>query len=134
MMAEKLLFELVAPQRLLFSEEVDMVVVPGAAGYFGALPRHSPLISALMPGIIDVYQDGEITERVFVTGGFAEVHETGCRVLADEAFALPELTADLVQLRLEAAQKALEEAASDAERASAERAMKVVEAIQVIIT
>ena len=131
-MAEKLLFELVAPQRLLFSEEVEMVVVPGAAGYFGALPRHSPLISALMPGTIDVYQDGEIIERVFVTGGFAEVHETGCRVLADEAFALSELTADLAQSRLAAAQKALDEATSDAERANAERALKVAEAIQAI--
>ena len=131
-MAEKLLFELVAPQRLLFSEEVEMVVVPGAAGYFGALPRHSPLISALMPGTIDVYQDGEIIERVFVTGGFAEVHETGCRVLADEAFALSELTADLAQSRLAVAQKALDEATSDAELANAERALKVAEAIQAI--
>ena len=55
---EKLTFELVSPERLLISEEVEMVVVPGREGDFGVLPQHSPLISTVRPGVIDIYQDG----------------------------------------------------------------------------
>ena len=72
-MAETLQFELVSPERLVLSQPAEMVVVPGAEGDFGAMPRHAPLISAVRPGVIDVYQGGAITSRIFVAGGFAEV-------------------------------------------------------------
>src|SRR3546814_18454611 len=73
-MAEgKVAFELVSPERLLLSEEVDMVVVPGEEGDFGVLVRHAPLISTLRPGVIKVHNGGSVTEQIFVAGGFAEV-------------------------------------------------------------
>ena len=80
-------FELVSPERLLVSAEVDMVVVPGTEGNFGVLPGHAPLISTIRPGTIDIYQGGAITERIFVAGGIAEVIPERCTVLADEAMA-----------------------------------------------
>lgn len=84
-MAEKVQFELVSPEKLLLSVAVEMVVVPGVEGYFGVLPGHALFISAVRPGVIDVYDAGQVTERIFVTGGFAEVTPERCTVLADEA-------------------------------------------------
>jgi len=86
-MADKLQFELVSPERLLLSEPVGMVVVPGTEGNFGVLPGHALFISTVRPGVIDVYADGmpTITQRIFVSGGFAEVTPERCTVLADEA-------------------------------------------------
>jgi F-type H+-transporting ATPase subunit epsilon len=92
-MAGKLQFELVSPERLLLSEPVGMVVVPGTEGNFGVLPGHSLFISTVRPGVIDVYAEGlpTITERIFVSGGFAEVTPERCTVLADEAVPLSAL-------------------------------------------
>src|SRR5258708_35990859 len=90
-MAEKIKFELVAPERLLIDESVDMVVVPGVEGDFGVLPRHAPLIAAVRPGVINVHNDGAVTERIFVGGGFAEVTGERCTVLADEAVPVAEI-------------------------------------------
>jgi len=92
-MADKVQFELVSPEKLLLSEAVAMVVVPGSEGNFGVLPGHSLLISTVRPGIIDVYSDEQtqITERIFVSGGFAEVTPERCTVLADEASPLASL-------------------------------------------
>ena len=92
-MADKLQFELVSPERLLLSEPVGLVVVPGGEGNFGVLPGHSLLIATVRPGVIDVYENGlpTITERIFVSGGFAEVTPERCTVLADEAMPLAAL-------------------------------------------
>jgi F-type H+-transporting ATPase subunit epsilon len=105
-MAEKLQFELVSPEKLLLSEAVAMVVVPGGEGNFGVLPGHMLLISTVRPGVIDVYADVEtaITERIFVSGGFAEVTPERCTVLADEAVPMSALDRG----DLEQQQKALE--------------------------
>ena len=79
-------FELVTPERLILSAEVDMVVVPGTEGNFGVLPGHAPLISTIRPGTIDIYQGRTVViERIFVGGGIAEVTPERCTVLADEA-------------------------------------------------
>jgi F-type H+-transporting ATPase subunit epsilon len=90
-MAEKIKFELVAPERLLIDEPVDMVVVPGVEGDFGVLPRHAPLIAAVRPGVINVHNEGAVSERIFVAGGFAEVTGERCTVLADEALPVSEI-------------------------------------------
>jgi F-type H+-transporting ATPase subunit epsilon len=90
-MAETTQFELVSPERLLFSRAVEMVVVPGSEGDFGVLPRHAPFISNLRTGVIDVHEGGKVTERIFVAGGFAEVTADRCTVLAEEASPLSEI-------------------------------------------
>jgi F-type H+-transporting ATPase subunit epsilon len=84
-MPDRLEFELVTPERLLFSEMVEMVVVPGTEGNFGVLPGHAPLISTIRPGMIDIYEGQAVTRRIFVLSGVAEVTPERCTVLADEA-------------------------------------------------
>lgn len=84
-MADTILFELVSPEALLASEHVDMVVVPGEAGYFGVQRDHAPTMSALQPGLIEIHQKGQLDRRLFVAGGFAQVDGDCCTILADEA-------------------------------------------------
>jgi F-type H+-transporting ATPase subunit epsilon len=84
-MPDRFPFELVTPERLLVSTEVEMVVVPGTEGNFGVLAGHAPLISTIRPGTIDIYEGHSVTERIFVVGGIAEVTPEGCTVLAEEA-------------------------------------------------
>jgi F-type H+-transporting ATPase subunit epsilon len=86
-MADRVQFELVTPERLIISRDVEMVVVPGTEGNFGVLPGHAPLISTIRPGTIDIYEGRTVTERIFVVGGIAEVTPARCTVLADEAMA-----------------------------------------------
>jgi F-type H+-transporting ATPase subunit epsilon len=124
----KVLFELVAPERLLASEEVDMVVAPGAAGDFGVLPNHSLLMSLLRPGVIEIWQGQQVTRRIFVGGGFAEVNPRGCIVLAEEALPVDELDLEAARARLRDAQDDLGEAKDDAARTAAEREIAIAEA------
>ena len=79
-------FELVSPEKLLFSGEVDQVDVPGAEGDFGVLAGHAPLVSLVRPGILTVYSGGN-AQKIVVHGGFAEVSPKGLTVLADMAAA-----------------------------------------------
>ena len=81
-------FELVTPERLVRSEDVHMVVVPGTEGDFGVLAGHAPVMSTIRDGELAVYktQSGE-PERIGVRGGFAEVNEKGLTVLAEEVAA-----------------------------------------------
>jgi F-type H+-transporting ATPase subunit epsilon len=94
-------FELVSPERLILSTEVEMVVVPGTEGNFGVLPGHAPLISTIRPGTIDIYQSGAITERIFVVSGFAEVTPERCTVLADEAMSPDSLDRGAIDAELQ---------------------------------
>ncbi len=122
-------FELVAPERLLASAEVDMVVVPGEAGDFGVLPGHSLLMSLVRPGVIETYEGNQVTRRIFVAGGFAEVNERGCTVLAEEAVPVEEIDRGKARQRLSDAEDDLREAKDDAERARAEREVAVAQAM-----
>ena len=77
-------FDLVSPEKLLFTGEVTQVDVPGSEGDFGVLAGHAPMVTTLRPGILVVYRDGGDL-RVVVNGGFAEVSPAGLTVLADMA-------------------------------------------------
>jgi len=125
----KVAFELVSPERLLFSAEVDMVVVPGAEGDFGILPGHSLYLSQIRPGVIDVYSKGAVTERIFIAGGFAEATPERCTVLADAAVPVSELRRDEIEPRLRDAKEDLGDAADGAARKTAEREVAVLEAM-----
>jgi F-type H+-transporting ATPase subunit epsilon len=83
-------FDLVSPEKLAFSGEVDQVDIPGVEGDFGVLAGHAPVISAIRPGILTVFSGGK-QEKIIVTGGVAEVSEKGLTVLADVARTLEEL-------------------------------------------
>jgi len=101
-MPDRLEFELVTPERLLFSEAVEMVVVPGTEGNFGVLPGHAPLISTIRPGMIEIYEGQSVTRRIFVVSGVAEVTPERCTVLADEAAPLDTLDVAAIAPELQA--------------------------------
>lgn len=128
-MAEPISFELVSPEKLLFSADVDMVVVPGAEGDFGVLKGHAPLISALRPGVIDTYEGEKIDKRIFVAGGFAEVTGERCTVLAEEAVPVGDIDRGKVEGRIAAAREAIADATSDLARTAAETQLAVAEAM-----
>ena len=92
-------FELVSPDKISFSGEVDQVDVPGSEGDFGVLAGHAPLIALLRPGLMTVYAGGVQTKLV-VLGGFAEVGPGGLTVLADVATALDEVDRAALQARI----------------------------------
>ena len=129
-MAEKIQFELVSPARLLVSSPVDMVVVPGSEGDFGALARHAPMITTVRPGVIVVYDGGKVSSSTFVAGGFAEVNEERIIVLAEEAIPVGELTADMAKARKKVAKEALDDAKSDRDKGRAQRLMLIAEAME----
>ena len=83
-------FDLVSPEKLAFSGEVDQVDIPGVEGDFGVLAGHAPVVAAVRPGILTV-TNGGTHERIIVLGGLAEVSEKGLTVLADVATSLEEL-------------------------------------------
>ena len=125
----KLKFELVTPSAVLASEEVDMVVVPGAEGDFGVLVGHAPLISSLRPGVIDTYNGGKVADRIFVAGGFAEVTGERCTVLAEEAIPVKDIDSANAEERLKVAKEAISGADNDTLRNAAEIELTVAEAM-----
>jgi F-type H+-transporting ATPase subunit epsilon len=116
-MAEKIHFDLVSPERMLLSEDVDMVTLPGAEGYFGVLAGHAPVISSLRPGVIEVTGGSTPNLRLFVRGGFAEVDAKKVIVLAEEAIPMADFDVAALDRRLADAEEDLAIAKTDAERA-----------------
>jgi len=108
-MADTFQLELVSPERLLLSRQVEMAVIPSAEGEMGVLPGHSPMIVALRGGVISVRENGAESERLFVAGGFAEVLPDRCTVLADEATPVADVSRAEAERRLAAAEAALGE-------------------------
>ena len=86
-------FNLVSPEKLLFTGEVNQVDVPGSEGDFGVLAGHAPFVTTLRPGILTMYRDGG-NLRVAVSGGFAEVSDAGLTVLADVAVPVEDVNRD----------------------------------------
>jgi F-type H+-transporting ATPase subunit epsilon len=89
-MANTFHFDLVSPEKIAFSGEVEQVDVPGVEGDFGVLAGHSPLVASIRPGILTVTVGGK-HEKIIVLGGLAEVSDKGLTVLADTATSLAEL-------------------------------------------
>ncbi len=129
-MADTLEFELVAPERLIFSGAVEMVVVPGAEGDFGVLPGHSLLLSTLRPGVIEIYENEKPKERYVVAEGFAEVTGERCTVLSSETVEAGAIDRASAQARLEQAQLDLRDAEGEDERAKYEREVAFAELLE----
>ena len=122
-MADKIHFDLVSPEQMLLSEDVVMVTLPGAEGYFGVLAGHAPVLSALRPGVIEVTgrEGGDL--RLFVRGGFAEVDPTKIVVLAEEAIPLDDFDVEALEARIKDAEEDVTVAKTDADRARAVEAL-----------
>ena len=127
-MPDTVKFELVSPERLLLSLDVESVVVPGTEGDFGVLPGHARLISTIRPGVISVFQDGKVTDRIFVEGGFAEVTATACTVLAEHAIPVSDIQRDQALQFIQDAREDLEDAKDEGARKEATKALEIAEA------
>src|SRR5579871_269751 len=117
-MADKILFDLVSPERLLLSKRVDMVTVPGTEGYMGVIAGHAPLVSTLRAGMVDMQDDGQDV-RFFIRGGFVEINPAKITVLAEQAIPFSELQLATLDQSIADAQEDEIAAKTDAERARA---------------
>ena len=115
-------FELVSPEHLVFSGEVDSVVVPGSEGQFTVLKDHAPVMTTLKPGVVEVEESASKKRRVFVRGGFADIASTGLTVLAEQAIAIEDLnTATLAQEIKNAEEDLADASEGEAKRAASEK-------------
>jgi F-type H+-transporting ATPase subunit epsilon len=100
--------EIVSPEKLLLSRPVDMVVIPAYEGELGVLPGHSLMIVLLRGGTIRLYEGGQVTSQLYVSGGFAEITPERCTVLANEAIPSAEVSKAEGERRLAEAEQAYE--------------------------
>jgi F-type H+-transporting ATPase subunit epsilon len=124
--------EIVSPERLLLSRPVDMVVIPAAEGELGVLERHAPMIVLLRGGTVRLYQGNQVTDRLFVSGGFAEITPERVTVLADEATPLNALSRAEGERRLAEAERAYAEA-DKLDVATLDRAMDRMQSARAMI-
>ena len=108
-------FNLVSPEKLLLSGEVNQVDVPGAEGDFGVLAGHAPFVTTLRPGILTIYRDGG-DMRVAVSGGFAEVSDAGLTVLADVAVPVEDVDRGAIASVVKEAEEAVTKAPEGPQR------------------
>lgn len=121
-------FELVSPERILFSGDVDQVVVPGSEGDFAVLKDHAPLMSSLRAAVLTIDAAGKPTQRMFIRGGFADVSPNGLTVLAEQAIPVEEVTPDTLHAEAELAQAEFNKATTDeGRRVATERLAQIME-------
>ena len=112
-MADSFNFELVSPEKLLLSESVSEVVLPGSDGEMTVMANHAPVMTTIRPGVLTVKSASGQTDRFVVFGGFADILPSGCTVLAESALAVSDFSKDMLAKRLELAKADLATAASD---------------------
>ena len=117
-MAETTQLELVTPARIMAQKPVQMVVAPGVEGLFGVFPRHAPLLADLTRGIVEVHEDGKVTDRYMIDGGLADVSGESVTILAERAINLGSVDA-----------ATLKEKAANANEAEAAFLNAVIEAL-----
>ena len=115
-MADAFNFELVSPERLLLSEQVISVVVPGTEGEFTVLAKHAPVMAMLKAGVVDATLASGGTKRIFVRGGFADVSPSGFTLLAEEAMPLEDLDGAALDAQIKDAEEDVADAASEAKK------------------
>jgi F-type H+-transporting ATPase subunit epsilon len=114
-------FELVSPERLLFSGDVEAVVVPGAEGQFTILKDHAPVMATLKPGVVEVDAPSG-KQSLFVRGGFVDVSAAGLTILAEQAVPVAELDLARIEQEIRNAEEDLNDAQSDeGKRVAAEK-------------
>ncbi|HWK63796.1 MAG TPA: F0F1 ATP synthase subunit epsilon [Rhizobiaceae bacterium] len=120
-MAEAFKFELVSPERLLVSQSVESVVIPGAEGEMTVMANHAPVMTTVKPGVVTVKAAAGGEERYVVFGGFADILPSGCTLLAESAVAVRDIDrADLAR-RIQEAREDVADARDDRARTKAEQ-------------
>jgi F-type H+-transporting ATPase subunit epsilon len=123
-------FELVSPERLLLSEEVASVTIPGTEGDMGILPNHAPVLSTLRPGIVVVTRESGEADQIFVRGGFAEVNPQGLTLLAETATPIAELDAAALALHVKNLEEDVADAQDDETRRRAQEMLDHLKALE----
>ena len=123
-------FELVSPERLLFSGDVEAVDIPGTEGDMGIMPGHAPVLSTLRPGVVTITKEGGAKERIYVRGGFAEVNPQGLTVLAEVAVPVAELNSEILAQEVRDAQEDVTDAQDDEARRRAQENLDHLQALQ----
>jgi len=131
-MAEPFQFELVSPEKLLMSDVVDQVVMPGSEGYFTVLKGHAPTMSTMRPGVLEVNQSGG-TLRIFVRGGFADVTPAGLTVLAEQAVPVEDIDDQLLAGEVKNAEEDVADAKDPERKAAAELKLNQLREVQAIL-
>lgn len=133
-MADTFKFELVSPERLLVSADVEQVLVPGTEGEFTMLAHHAPLLTSLRPGLIEISFGGVDRRRYFVRGGFAEVGPAGLTVLAETAIDLVELDKSILDQAVKDAEEDVADAKEDAVRDRAKTKLDHLRQVQATLS
>ena len=130
-MSESFQFDLVSPEKLLMSDAVEQVTVPGADGQFTVLKGHAPFLSTLKPGVLDITAADGSSQQIYVRGGFADVNASGLTVLAEQAMPMEEVNAKIMAQHVTDAQEDLADAGDDADkRAVAQKQLDDLKDIQ----
>ncbi|MEI5678896.1 F0F1 ATP synthase subunit epsilon [Mesorhizobium sp. CGMCC 1.15528] len=119
-MAEAFKFELVSPERLLVSEEVQSVVIPGAEGEMTVLANHAPVMTTIKPGVVTVKTVTGADERYVVFGGFADILPSGCTLLAESAVPVASIDREDLARRIQDAREDAADAKDDETKTRAE--------------
>src|SRR5690606_29331651 len=119
-MADLFKFELVSPERLLVSEQVEAVVIPGTEGELTVMANHAPLMTSIKPGVVSVQLGDGRTDRYVVFGGFADIVPEGCTLLAESAIAVKEINREDLTRRIQDAKEDVADARNDDDRTKAE--------------
>ncbi len=128
-------FELVSPESLLKDTTAGMVIVPGMDGDFGVLPGHSPMMSTIRPGIVEIHEnESSDAERLFVKGGLAQVTPTGLTILAEEIIHLSDVDIADLESDITNARQSLDAAVDDIDKARAERELGWMEALSQVMS
>lgn len=117
-MADGTKLEIVSPERLIISETVRSVTVPGSEGYFTVLGDHAPLMTTLKPGFVTAIDEQGATHSIFVRGGFADVSPAGLTILADEAREAADFSRTEIEQLIVERQAAVDAATTPEERAA----------------
>lgn len=129
-MAEAFKFELVSPERLLVSEEVESVVIPGVEGEMTVMVDHAPVMTTVKPGVVTVKTTEGANERYVVFGGFADILPTGCTLLAVSAVAVEDIDRTDLAKRIQDAREDVADAKDDRARTSAEETLQQLKALE----
>lgn len=93
-------FTLVSPEKILFDQEVSMVVIPGIEGDIGVLPQHAPLLTLLRPGVVSVYEGEQVLIKLFIDGGFCEITPEKCTALVTSGTTLESLSKTALEMEI----------------------------------
>ncbi|WP_169544181.1 F0F1 ATP synthase subunit epsilon [Sneathiella aquimaris] len=126
-MADMVTMDLVSPEKLLLSDEYEMVVVPGSEGDFAVMAGHTAVTSSLRPGVISIFEGDTEKDRIFVNGGFAQISDDKLTVLAEEAIHVADLDRANLEQRIQDASEDIADAKDDEIRRKAQESKEQLE-------